>query len=113
MNKYTFPLPRTDGRGKRLRAGDLVRIAAVPDLSGMAASSVRESRPVFAHLVGTYRRIVGFDEYGHAQLSFRIRSGRHRGYHSVWIEPFLLVKRQHRLPEASTRSRRRASLSQE
>jgi hypothetical protein len=87
-------LPRRDVSGERLRVGDIVRIVGVPDLSGMSADCRAESLPVFEHLVGTYKRIEEFDEYGLAWLRFKIRDGPHAGYHSVGIEPgFLKVRR--------------------
>jgi len=46
--------------------------------------------PVFEHLLGRYKTIAGFGTYGHAELSFRIRSGSHKGLHWVWLEPHLL-----------------------
>lgn len=58
----------------------------------MARRTEAESRPVFEHLVGTYRRIAGFDERGNAEFFFRIRDGKRRGFHWVAIEPFLLRK---------------------
>ena len=87
-------IPRTDVSGKRLAVGDIVRIVGMPDLSGMSADCRSESLPVFEHLVGTYKRVEEFDEYGLAWLRFKIRNGPHAGYHSVGIEPqFLRVRR--------------------
>lgn len=80
----------TDADGKALKPGDRVRVLGAPDLSGMRPRARAESAPVFAHLVGTVKRIAGFDELGNAELVFRIRSGKHRGLHAVAIEPFLL-----------------------
>jgi hypothetical protein len=85
-----------DGTGRKLKPGDEVRVVGVPDLSGMAPASRRESLPVFRRLVGTYRRIAGFDRYGNVELCFRIREGRHRGLHWVAIEPYLLRRRRRR-----------------
>jgi hypothetical protein len=83
-----------------------VRVLAVPDLSGMAPASRAESRPVFEHLVGTYRRVYGFDERGNAELVFRIRRGANRGLHWVWIEPWLLRRVAER---SATRPRKRST----
>ena len=105
MKNKGFPLPRRDVRGRALRVGDVVRIVGIPDLSRMSASGIRASRPVFAHLLGCYKRIAAFDEYGRAELSFRIRAGRHRGVHWVWIEPSLLSKRQQQTTPSDTRPR--------
>jgi hypothetical protein len=81
-----------------LRVGDIVRVIGLPDLAGWTADGVRCSRPVFRHIVGTYRRIADFDEYGHAELRVRIRQGGSRGFHQLWIEPWLLAKRKRRPP---------------
>jgi hypothetical protein len=51
----------------------------------------RRSTEVFRHICGTYRRVAGFDSFGCAEIYFRIRRGRHRGLHSVAIEPNLLL----------------------
>jgi hypothetical protein len=75
-----------DRDGRVIREGDLVRIVGVPDLRNCPARTHR----VFHHLVGTYRRVWGFDELGNAELVFRIRTGRDRGLHVVGIEPHLL-----------------------
>jgi len=86
------PHPPEDRDGRRLRSGDEVRIVGAPSLTGMGTEALAMSRPVFEHLVGQYKRIAEFDEYGEARLDFRITRGRHRGYHTVWIEPCLLKK---------------------
>lgn len=85
-----------DVTGRRIEVGDLVRVLAVPNLSGMHPAIRKESEPVFAHIVGTYKRVIDFDKYGHIELFFRIRTGPHRGLHSVWIEPHLLRVRRMR-----------------
>ena len=90
----TQPHPRRDRDGARLKVGDVVRIVGVPDLSRMHASGRAVSQPVFEHLVGQYKRITEFDEWGEARLDFRISRGRHRGWHTVWIEPYLLKRRE-------------------
>jgi hypothetical protein len=64
----------------------------------MSAECRAESLSVFEHLVGTYKRVREFDEYGFAWLDFRIRKGPHAGYHMVGIEPYLLRVRR---PQAS------------
>jgi hypothetical protein len=69
----------------------MVRVVGVPDLSTMDPAVRRETRAVFRHLVGQYKRISAF-EWGEARLDFRIIRGRYRGYHAVWIEPWLLKK---------------------
>lgn len=89
---------RVDVTGSRLRIGDSVRIIGVPDLVGMSQSSRRESLPVFRYLVGKYKRIQGFDQFGCVELSFIIRSKTNRRSvsHGIWLEPFLVRKRQPR-----------------
>ena len=76
--------------GRPLRCGDSVRVLGVPDLSGLDARGLKESLPVFEHIVGSYKRIVGFNKLGMAELEFRIRQGRNAGLHTVWIETHLL-----------------------
>jgi hypothetical protein len=87
-------LQRRDVTGERIIVGDIVRVIGVPDLSGMSPECRAESLPVFEHLLGTYKRIEEFDEFGMAWLRFKIRKGPHAGYHSVGIEPCLLRLRR-------------------
>jgi hypothetical protein len=82
-----------DIAGKRIRAGDDVRVVGVPDLAGMSPECRAESLPVFEYLVGKYKRVEEFDEWGMAWLRFKIRKGPHAGYHMVGMEPHLLRKR--------------------
>ena len=50
---------------------------------------------MFLHLLGKYKRVRAFDEFGMAWLSFTIRKGRpHAGFHSVGIESSLLKVRR-------------------
>jgi hypothetical protein len=85
---------RKDVSGERVSVGDVVRVIGVPDLSGMSPESRAESLPVFEHLVGRYKRVEEFDEFGMAWLRFKIRKGPHAGYHMVGIEPYLLRVRR-------------------
>ena len=87
-------LPRRDVEGELISVGDMVRVIGVPDLSGMSAACRAESLPVFTHLVGKYKRVREFDEFGMAWLTFKIRNGPHAGLHSVGIEPYLLRVRR-------------------
>jgi hypothetical protein len=87
-------LQRKDVSGQRLKVGDVVRVIGIPDLSGMSAECRAESLPVFEHLVGRYKRVQEFDEFGFAWLRFKIRKGPQAGYHWVGIEPYLLKKRR-------------------
>src|SRR3989344_2778501 len=62
-----------DVAGAPLQVGEIVRVIGVPDLSGMSTHAQHESRPVFEHLVGKYKSICGFNEFGMVELSFVIR----------------------------------------
>ena len=88
MEKY--PLAPRDVDGRRITLGARVRVIGVPDLSRMHESTRRETNAVFRHIRGTYKRVEAFDSIGHAELSFIIRRGPHRGMHWVAIEPYLL-----------------------
>ena len=83
------PRKMIDARGKKIQKGDVVRVIGIPDLKGMHPSAREESLPIFRYLVGKYQQVVGFN-HGLIELSFRIRKGKHKGYHSVWIETELL-----------------------
>jgi hypothetical protein len=87
-------VPRRDVAGERVSVGDIVRVIGVPDLGGMSVECQAESRPVFEYLLGKYKRVEEFDEFGMAWLRFKIRKGPHAGYHSVGIEPYLLRVRR-------------------
>lgn len=94
-----------DRNGRPIRVGDLVRIIGVPDLSGMSPDGIAECLPAFEYLVGKYKRVAAFDEYGCAEFSFRMRQPNgERSGHFVWIEPFLL-----HLPRLRHRSRSHGS----
>jgi hypothetical protein len=64
-----------DMMGNLIRVGDTVKVTGVPDLSGMAPAYREESLAVFEHLVGKYKTVREFDEYGQAWLQFDIRKG--------------------------------------
>jgi hypothetical protein len=91
-----YPLKPIDAKGWRIRKGDLVRIVGMPDLSSMAKNSRREVEPVFRHIRGTCKRVRGFARYGFAEISFKIRAGRYAGWHSVEMEPGLLLVQRKR-----------------
>jgi hypothetical protein len=78
-----------DSLGKKIQIGDVVRVIGIPDLQEMHPSSRKESLPVFRYLVGKYKRVAGV-ENGLVELLFRIRKGKHKGLHFVWIEPELV-----------------------
>jgi hypothetical protein len=92
-----------DRNGRRIKIGDYVRIVGVPNLSGMSPEGVAECLPAFEHLVGKYKRVAAFDEYGCAEFSFHMRhpNGERSG-HFVWIEPFLLHVPQPRVQSIAT-----------
>ena len=94
MRKY--PLKPTDAKGRRIHKGDLVRIIGIPDLNSMSKKSRREVEPVFRHIRGTCKRVRGFARYGFAEIFFKIRAGRYAGWHSVEIEPDLLLVQRER-----------------
>jgi hypothetical protein len=77
-------------RGTAIRVGDRVRVLGMPHLPDWSPRARRESEAVFRHIVGTYKRVAGFNELGWVQLEFRIRAGSRRGLHTVWLEPHLL-----------------------
>ena len=82
----------TDARGKRIRKDGRVRVVGVPDLSGIRnAAARRETTSVFKHVRGRVLKVRGFDQYGLAELFFRIRAGRNAGWHGIAIEPHLLL----------------------
>lgn len=85
--------PVCDSEGKTLETGDIVRVVRMQDLAGMSARGRRESIPVFACLVGRYRRIVGIDQVGQLELHLRIGRGRGAGIHYVFIDPKNVRKR--------------------
>jgi hypothetical protein len=99
-----------DVAGAPLQVGEIVRVIGVPDLSGMSSHAQHESRPVFEHLVGKYKSIRGFNEFGMLELSFVIRGKPIQ--HTVWLEPYLVRKRQSRSNATvkPTRLRRAACL---
>ena len=89
-------LKRRDVTGEPVKVGDMVRVIGAPDLAGMTPECRAESLPVFKYLVGKYKRVEEFDEFGQAWLRFDIRKGPHAGSHSVGIEPYLLRVRRSR-----------------
>jgi len=90
----TKTLPnREDCAGRKMHAGDLVRIVGLPDLSSMPAITLRESEPVFRYLKGKYKKILSFSQNGLAEIEVRIRKGKLSGLHTVWLEPYLLRRR--------------------
>jgi hypothetical protein len=81
-----------DVDGQTVRKGNIVRVLGIPDLSGMRDPYRRETEAVFRHILGSRKKVEGFDQFGCAILVFGIRSGPHAGSHSVAIEPHLIRK---------------------
>ena len=89
-----------DRNGKPIKVGDIVRIIGVPGLAGMSPDGLAEALSAFQYLVGKYKRVCGFDQYGCAEFSFVMRHNNgERGWHFVWVEPFLLHIPQRRSNE--------------
>jgi len=82
---------KSDCNGRPLFVGDKVRVCKVPDLKGMSEVGIRESLPVFRYAVGKIAKIGWFDN-GLAQLDIVIPVGSHKGFHGIYIEPWLLKK---------------------
>ena len=92
-----YYLEPKDARGKRIRKGGSVRVVGIPDLAGLRdAASRRETTAVFKHVRGRVMKVRGFNQYGLAELFFRIREGRHAGWHGISIEPDLLLVQKSR-----------------
>lgn len=85
-----------DATGRTINIGDVVRVVGVPDLRPMARAQRARSLPVFEYLVGKYKRVLGFNQFGFVELQFAIRKGPKRGLHAVAIEPTLLRVRRAR-----------------
>ena len=86
-----MPYEPFDRNGKLIEVGSVVRIIGTPDLSDMSEESIAEVQPIFQYLLGKYKRVRGFNEYGHVELSFTMKSvSGKRDWHFIWIEPFLL-----------------------
>ncbi len=70
----------------RLEVGDRVRLLKLEDwfFDGIPAEDVEFLRSC----VGRATELIGFDEYGHAELEF-VRSAGDRDYrsHTVWVDP--------------------------
>src|SRR5438105_4254239 len=96
-------LRRTDVEGRTLRVGQVVRIVGVPDFTQLPrGASRRELEAVFGHVLGTYKKICGFNQYGLAEIEFRIRTGPHAGQHTIWSEPEFLRIHQPRSSHPSS-----------
>ena len=72
---------REDCTGRKIYAGDLVRVVGLPDLSRMPTRTRQESEPVFRYLRGKYKKILSFGEDGLAEIEFRIMKGELSGLH--------------------------------
>lgn len=98
--KYTH----LDAEGRTLQVGDTVRVIGVPpDIQNWSDDQKAFSLPAFHHLVGKYKRIADFDEYGHAEIRFRMKEADAWGDHTVWLEPRLLkLKQKWRMEDTTT-----------
>ena len=87
-----FYLAPKDARGRTIRVGRRVRVAGMPDLSGIRdAEARREVTAVFRHVQGRCMKVHSFSRYGFVALHFKIRKGRLAGRHAIEIEPALLL----------------------
>ena len=90
-----FYLEPLDAKGKRIYKGRRVRIVGIPDLSDIRdAKGRRETEAVFRHVRGRCMKVQGFNRYGFVELFFRIRAGRHSGWHGISIEPSLVLSQK-------------------
>lgn len=89
-----FYLKPVDARGRRIQEGDVVRVIGMPDLSTVHAEGRAEVEAVFLHLRGKCKRVAEFNRYGFVELFFKIRAGPLAGWHSVAIEPNLLLRQK-------------------
>jgi hypothetical protein len=87
-----FYLAPKDAKGRAVRVGRRVRVAGMPDFSGICdAKSRREVTAVFRHVRGRCMKVRSFSRYGFVDLHFKIRKGPLAGWHSIEIEPGLLL----------------------
>ena len=86
--------PVRDSTGAVIEAGAQVRILGVPELKGLSRSQRAETRAVFQHVVGRYKRVAEVTSGGWLVLQFVIRSGSARGRHIVELEPQLVRVRR-------------------
>ena len=97
--------PPIDARGKEIGIGQMVRVIGVPTLEGMSEEGLKMSEPVFKYLVGRLCRVSGFDEYGCAEIEVVIPHGTSKGWHEVWLEPYLLESVGWKKTRITSRSR--------
>ena len=93
-----MPYKPIDATGRRIKVGDTVRIVGLPKLDGMREDVLEEfgTREVFTYLVGKYKKVWDFDEFGCVELFFNIDKSPCSGTHSVAIEPWLVRVRRPR-----------------
>lgn len=97
MSENGPPYEPVDRDGAPIRVGSVVRIVGTPDFEPGADDPEMRTRAVFAHILGTYKRVRDVTELGLVELSFEIRAGEAAGHHWVWIEPFLVRVRRSRV----------------
>ena len=83
---------KSDWEGRLLRAGDRVRVCAVPNLRGMSKQGMKESLPAFRYARGRTFVIRCFNAFGCAAMDFAIPFGEHRGMHTIYVEVALLKR---------------------
>ncbi len=82
--------PAQDCQGQKIKKGDIVLVKELPKLSAKKGDEFEVVRVAFNHILDTSNEVLGFDEFGHVELSFEISKGKFPGQHTVWIEPFFL-----------------------
>jgi len=82
--------PPQDCQGQKIKKGDIVLVKELPKLSAKKGDEFEVVRVAFNHILDTSNEVLGFDEFGHVELSFEISKGKFPGQHTVWIEPFFL-----------------------
>ena len=82
-----------DIKGNKLKVDDIVKIIGIPNLTGMSKECKNETLSIFEYVFGKTKKITAIDEHNELiELSFRILKGKSKGFHSIYIEPFLLEK---------------------
>jgi hypothetical protein len=74
-----------DSNGQTLGVGDHVKFLYAPSelVDGLPATD----RAAIESAVGAELKLVGFGEYGHAEVPFQDQSGR---FHTIWVRPSCL-----------------------
>jgi hypothetical protein len=87
-----YPLKPIDAAGKTLVEGDKVLFKKAPEtlLSGLPIEDQNKIRAQ----EGKIMEIIGFDQYGHAEMMFSAadKHARTSQYTTIWVEPQELFK---------------------